>query len=435
MIIIKRISLFLLGMMMIALSFGESVTLFGFSLSWIFAGLVAFFMGIHMLLSLNTLKKALIRNNLTNKIIFFALFWLVYAAIQGLWANDISLWKQGMLSALINIFIIIVLWYFLTSNNDIDAFLKYSIPLWLVNIGLGIYEFVSKNNFITKSTYEQNFFYVSTFFANPNDCATWMCLCFLILALYIKRRKYHKIFTVIAWAITTFIVLQTGSRACLYGMIAYAALYVISSLIIILEDKRKDRGVLKTLFWVAASAVILIIFFGVYGDMISTLIYKFSGQANQSSDFFRLEIIKDTIRVILNSLFLGVGAYQTISYIGINPHNFFLELLADFGLPIFAFTCYIFAKIINVFFDKSTDKPSRSYYLSYAISFFIISISSSSMNRLRLTWVSLIVTFLAVAYSSRQEALCDTEQNGSCESNEGKPRSIFAAKHKNKWMK
>ena len=198
------------------------------------------------------------------------------------------------------------------------------------------------------------------------------------------------------WVTTTIVVIGTASRACLYGMLACPVVALFSAACLKLEGKAKRTSFFKPIFWLLVLFAFVLVFYVTYSGILESLIELVSKDGNKVSDLYRVDIIKDTIAVAFESMFLGVGANQTITYVGINPHNFFLELLSDYGLIIFLFTCYFFVKIINAFFNKREVGSQRVYCLASALTVAIVSISSSSMNRLRLTWVLLVFIYFSV---------------------------------------
>ena len=182
----KKAAFFMLGMMMIALSFGESITFSGIKVSWLFAAVIFVLTVFHVIISKGSYAK---RQKEVKALAFFALFWGVYSLLQGFWAKDTELWNQGIVSTLINIFLVTVLGYFISDERDIDSFLKYSVPLWIINIAFGLYEAITNEHFVKASSESISSAFVRTCFVTPNDSATWLTLCFLMLSYYLKRKN------------------------------------------------------------------------------------------------------------------------------------------------------------------------------------------------------------------------------------------------------
>ena len=105
--------------------------------------------------------------------------------------------------------------------------------------------------------------------------------------------------------------------------------------------------------------------------------------------------MNETVEVILNSFFLGAGAGRTVALIGTNPHNFFLEILADHGIVIFGIICYMFYQICVRMFKSKYDIKTRTIGSSFAVAVILLSISSSSMLRLRLMWICLTMIYIS----------------------------------------
>lgn len=392
---INKIELLLLAMMLLATSFGESIRIFNINISWVIAFLLLFVTAFD--LALINPGRFFCPSAKHKKIFAFALIWLFYGALQMFWAKDMALWKQGFASLAVNVFLIVEICLLFQEKESFKGFAKYAFLLWGVNIGLAFYEIITQNHFITDGVLYWDLQLVRTFFGNPNDSATWIVLSFLLALLFLKREqhKHTNLIEILMWAITLYAVICTGSRACMYGMIAYILFRLLAVLWLKLEAKASGNSALKIPFWIVVGAIAVIGILAIYSNAMTSLIEKISQGGNKESDLLRLDIIKDSIKVIFDTCFLGAGANQTIAYIGINPHNFFLELFSDYGIIVFAFSCYFFAVIINACFNKKELKPLRIYFLVFALVFVIISISSSSMNRLRLTWPVFTLVYLS----------------------------------------
>lgn len=393
---IKKMNIFLYGLLLMAVSCGESIKLLGINISWIIAGMMVCL----------TLVYLIVEGNIGDKriqyrmILFFAFFWMVYMLFQVLWIKDFELWTAGILSNIINVFLILDIWIFLRTEKDLKLFLSLSVPVWLFNVGLGMYEIISNNHFIFEgvSYWDRN--YVRTFFGNPNDAATWIVLSYLFLSYYLNKYVRTRMIMIISCAITTFVVFNTGSRACLYGMILYAVFYCCSILMI---RAKMMNNAMKLISYVTVTISVIYLIYALYGGGLSALIVKFAGKGSIMSDFTRLKITTDTIRTIVNSALFGVGANQTIAYIGINPHNFLLEMFSDFGVIVFGMVCAFLVNIINVLFRAEWHPRIRAHFCAFTVTFIVISISSSSMNRLRLTWLLLTIMFLTTNKMFRED--------------------------------
>lgn len=395
----RKIAVALWGVMIIMFSFGDSIKVANINLSRI---LFVLLIGVTLVYMISKKKIRIISGEQRDFLLFFAVFWMIYSIVQGLWIVDMTLWLQGMLSTSINIFLIIELWILICENDEINEFFKYICLLWCVNIGLGMYERVTKQYFIHDGISYWDKDMVRTFFVNPNDCATWMVLCYLLFEFFLIRKEKTKILRLGIWGLTLFVVEGTGSRACIYGLYIYAIVYLGAYILQKQKTQYSEKTWYKLFLAVSILVVVVLMVVCFVTDLPNVLVEMFSGVGNKESDLYRLQLISGTIKVIINSYFGGVGANQTIQYLKDNPHNFLGEMFADYGIIIFMGLIYIMVQILSVYFHKQEKLEIRVFYFTYIITFLVISISSSSMNRLRLTWISLALLFLAIRNSDEK---------------------------------
>ncbi|CCJ34309.1 O-antigen ligase family protein [Caloramator australicus] len=103
-------------------------------------------------------------------------------------------------------------------------------------------------------------------------------------------------------------------------------------------------------------------------------------------DLVRLELAKQTFKLAKDSLFLGLGPGQTIINIGVNPHNIFLEIMAEYGVFFLMGVLLIYIKILMMY--NSINEPFiSSLILSFSISFLFLTVSSSSLTRIYPVWI------------------------------------------------
>lgn len=395
---IRKMNIFLLVLLIVSLNFGDYVQFLGFSLSYFFAGLLL----IGTVMQICLTGEIFSYSSKEHKIfLILCFFWLVYGAIQGIWAKDSGLFIQGYLQLVINMFMCFEILMLIGNKSDLNLLLSSGLISFLLTFVVGLYEFITDNHFRDDMEFGES---VRTFFGNPNDCATWMCLCFFLTVLFLLINNLSKWWYLIAWGASVFTVYNTGSRACLIGLILVAVLYFFSKLVLWIEHKTKN-GIVTTkyLFAFAILVVIFAIIIIVTNEHFFEWLKIFSGEGNYESDILRIDITIKTIETVVNSFFMGVGANQTIRYIDINPHNFVLELLADYGFIVFVIVMYILLSIFFRFFNAKISIGSRIFSVIFVVPLLVIGISSSSMNRIRMTWVCIVIVYLYLVILNRSK--------------------------------
>lgn len=389
---VNQWSVFLL---IISLNFGEILNVRGIAFSNILAVLTFVF----VLISLVSSHLKINYINGKRWIFGLCIIWGVYDLLQLFWVQDYTLWFSGSRMLFINLYLCILLCVVINSKEEYLFQLKSIVFSWGIQITAGAYEIIFSKHFISEgvSYWDRN--HVRTFFGNPNDCATWIVLCFFGLFLYMCIKKYLRLFMLIALGITTFAVYATGSRACTLGMVVFIIALILGKVLIYFSNRKinKWKQLIQLLFYfivLMVSAIIIVLLFFEREILDNFILQYISSVGNTESDLLRLTLTEGSMRVAINYMLAGAGAFQSINYLGINPHNFLLEILADYGIFIFLI---IVSMLLNIFwkiFDLKLTKDIRSFCFSFFLSFLVISISSSSINRLRLTWIIIIMMFL-----------------------------------------
>ncbi len=388
----KKIKSYLFGLLVISFTFGDYFKLAGRAYSQYIAIFLALFSIADFVNAYLKYKKLEWEKKV---ILFLILAWMFFAVIQVFWVGDIASWKSGMRTLVINLFICFEMCMILKENRDYLVVMKsVEISLWM-SIAVGAYEIITKHHF--DRTPEQAAFYneIRGFLGNPNDFATWIILCLLGVTLYYVKQK--RLYICLAeWIVATFIIYHTGSRAGLLSVVAAVFFLVIGYAFKLMGDAQKDHRKKRKAFHILGiiSVIVLGGLWLISGDVVAVIN---SVSSASSSDAFRLRIIRDSLEVALKYVLIGAGANQTSFYVGINPHNFLLELLADFGLVVVILIVYILWKIFIRIFE--VEKITFYQIICYAFvpTFLLVSISSSSMARLRMTWVVLLLYYFAPA--------------------------------------
>ncbi|MEG1821069.1 MAG: O-antigen ligase family protein, partial [Malacoplasma sp.] len=128
---------------------------------------------------------------------------------------------------------------------------------------------------------------------------------------------------------------------------------------------------------------------------LEQIILKLSGNGDVTSDLFRLSLTKKSFVLLLNSMFLGVGPGQSVALLGINVHNFFLEILSEYGIFIFLGLIIIFYSLLMAYKSRLFIRIS-SFIMAFVPTFIVIGVSSSGANRIRATWIIITLLYLLV---------------------------------------
>ena len=390
---IKKLRSCLFGLLVISFNFGNHFKIAGMSISQCIALIVMLFSVVDLMEifpNYNKLKKE------KRIVLFLILAWGVISIIQVLWVSDMAWWKHGIRTLFINLLICLEMCVLFKDNKDYLIVMKSVELSLLLSIMIGLYENFRGVHFDSDpKDLVYGFLNIRGFIGNSNDFASWIILCLLGVTLYYSKKK-RKYVCIIEWLLGAYVVRLTGSRAGVLSVVFGIFFILVGNILKLGEEtknrlpqKRKVLHILGIVSVVAAGGMFLL------GSDVIAFINNVSSAS--SSDVFRLSIIEDSLKVALKYVFIGAGADQTTFYVGINPHNFLLEILADYGILIVGIIVFILWKIfIRIFESKKITGYGIACY-AFVPTFLMISIASSSMARLRMTWVVLLLYYFVSA--------------------------------------
>ena len=311
-------------------------------------------------------------------LLFFA-FWLIWSFLQLPFVAVKVEAIKGLYYLVIFLSII-----FITNYKLNNSYLKNMISLlsyiYIVMLGIGFLEIVFNKHFsISKIVIEQLDIRASTaVFYNQNDFCLYLVM-FLPLALYYFKNVLLQSLILLS---TIGIIIVNDS------FLAFAA--IIIQLVIVLMNVKMDFR-LKFAYILNLSIMCIAILpkiFEYYAHFLVQL------QTQSGSAYVRLTLIKNTLDIIFNkSLLMGVGLnnitdalMQYTNTVIVNPHNWWLELLALSG--VFVFTGYVlFLGYILIYTYNHKSNKLLFYCFISIIGFALACISPSSVFNMTFVWL------------------------------------------------
>jgi len=371
----------------------------------------------------------------------FFMIWLIYALLSIVWTLDKIAAVKEIISLFMGVSIVFFMVYFLSDKKGVWNLYKLWIFLLTMVLPIALWEIFTGNHLHisglytyqpTKATNEYVKFMPSVIFHNPNDFATFLALSVPFVLVWIRYAK-KVVIRVIALAellLAFYVLLMTYSRANYIAvMIEFAFLFFV-----ILKLNGKIRFVVSLMF--------LGLFVGVIQPgLIVKIAGLFMGQVTSLLDpdafysgsvFVRINLIKNSFVFLWKTFGFGVGAgnaeywmenfavYNTLGIL--NVHNWWVEILVNFGIFIFAgYILFYVGLIKNIYkiynqnprlpstsiksysrINKSHDKMIGESLLLSLIGFFMASISSSSIMTLRPQWFLLGFALAFLNYKRNQ---------------------------------
>jgi len=343
--------------------------------------------------------------------LIFLLIWLIYGAISFIWAAS----KIDCIRHIFFLFAGISIIFFTLYNFNNEQRIKQLYLFWVLTIvcliGIGIWEIFTGHHL---PAYDRNSLLKesSGVFTNPNDYATFLSLTipFSYGLLRYNKNIFYKILGALLIIIAIYFIIFNKSRA---NMIAI----ILEGIALIFLSIKKNRF----RFFMRISVLLLVfllVFISLpqfaknflslqYKKLPSELQYKkiskeFSSLTSNAKDIrTRKNLLKNGLVFLKSTAFMGVGAgnnewhqenrniYDT--YGKTNMHNWWMELLVNYGILIFILYLLFYIFLIMSLF-KATKSHIRiikimSECLFIAlIGFSIASISSSSIMTNKAIW-------------------------------------------------
>lgn len=335
----------------------------------------------------------------------FYLFWLIYAAISIIWAENISRWFSGMFFVGTGIFSILFITYFIREKHEIKNLFTIFFVMSVFHHLYAWFESLSVT-------------FPKTTFGNQNDLATMVLAGFFVgLVIFMNTRKTWLKSLLILYFISAISLIQiTGSRgnslALLVGIFALVAM------------KLMDYKMSRKIFYILVSGAIIfllaLVILPSFREWIANILEvllagKFRPRASNRN---RINMILNGLYFLLKSFGLGVGAgnvehylmNEAILYVDApNIHNWFMDILVGYGIIVFALYMIMYIYILrrlflNYFYSKDSFIKNTSLVLfSYVIAFVISSMSSATNIIIEWQWVFWGIIIAFVQYTERYD--------------------------------
>jgi teichuronic acid biosynthesis protein TuaE len=348
----------------------------------------------------------------------FLRLWLIYSVITLFWVQDLSSWIRAFSLLLCGcITSWFVGWYFTTKKDWINALKIIEIFALLFGI-ISLYEIITGNYMFISYDYLTYFESQSAqdstigfripiaVFNNPNNYSL-----FLLFSIYgsialckVKSTISGNVISLILVVFFIFLLITTQSRSGFIGFIVS----LIPLVYLYLKRNANEKHLLLIIvsLFILATISYWIITKKAYYDALITI------DTRTGSDQVRLNLIKNGLLFLVNSLFMGVGlgnieyymstkAMYFTSYIT-NIHNWWMEILVSSGIFIFILYVIIYIKSLWKLLDMSLAKMDKDVmnisicFFCFLISFIIGSIGSSSLMNSEWLWpiMAIIMSFL-----------------------------------------
>lgn len=339
---------------------------------------------------------------------YFAI-WLGYAFVSIMWAADQIAAIRNVIFLFTGISIIFFLVFFFRNLNTLQWLYLLWLLIFVVLIPIGIWEVATGNHLAASTLLDEErswlMFAPTTVFTNQNDYAAFIALTIPMILVWIRyySKLYIRILGVLVLIGSLSLLIMTTSRSCYLAVFAGLAFWFI----FLLQVKKK----LITLVTVTTICILLLLAFpdwiqdtfSLVQAEISSLDSVVSATDDYGSNVVRKNLIKNALHFSAQSAGFGVGAGNVEHYMEFysiypvgrvtNVHNWWAEILANYGIFIFAgYVIFYISIFLNlwraykrVIYQK--EKMICEALLVGLVSFFMASISSSSIIAFPPQWI------------------------------------------------
>lgn len=337
--------------------------------------------------------------------VLFLLFWLSYSLFSYIWAKDRSLAADYSLLIFRYLAVFMIFSAAFRDRWLLKHFHLFLIGILVLYILTALIEVVTLKHLPSSRMYGRNYFIPTGPFYGENILAAFMMLIFPFLLFISKLYEGRRVRAFSSLFVLLFLVVITLQGARI-GMLAIGA-------VLLWYFAFHSRA--KTILLILLAVIVLSYIVHISFPSATAFVWKIFKRevvsfgteretATMSSIKIRKQLFVETWDIATDSKLMGVGggnyehymdtdrAYRTAGII--NAHNWWLELLGNFGIIILLGFAYIYLKwlyLLYLRFKKSKGKErylSLMYLLSLAL-FFASSALPSSIRWNHLVWIYL----------------------------------------------
>ncbi len=341
-------------------------------------------------------------NNSFKYYILFMFVWFLYAIISLLWVMNKYEWFQTVYFISLGLLSLYVFSkYIINKNYLLNSLIAFSVSTFM-HILIGLNELFFNNYWFIKEEYLDKYSYnnwpVSSF-TNTNNYAFYLslCICVFLFIINLSNNLIIRRSCIVLSVFSFILICATNSRGVILAILLGLTFLLLNKHVFF--NKAKQFKILcLSILSISLIAITVVTIIGFLN------IDYFQNPSNSNS--IRLNLSFNSIYFTFKSYFIGVGAGNFESYLisnvlfdtaGIvNSHNWFFEILVEYGLAIFIGYIYF---VYTMY--KSTQKNNNFFnYITilFLIIFIVGSISPSSIASMEWMWllISLVICGLNI---------------------------------------
>jgi len=351
--------------------------------------------------------KVIIQQYPIRRYLAFLGIWLAYALLSLGWAASKTDAIRDVIFLFMSFSVIFFFSYYFRDRRDLERLYWLWSGIFGLLLLLGFWEHLTGQHLPVSGYYGETrsdlMFRPTGVFHNPNDYATFLALSIpfgLGLVRYGKG-KLLRLLGLGACAAAFYLIVITGSRANMLAVL----LELVFLLFLVTNVRQKIK------FVVAATILAALLLFLVPGPVqrffsgvtaqLGSLVTQ--AEVETGSVAVRVNLAQNGLHFLYSTAGFGVGAgnaeywmanfaqYDTAGIL--NPHNWWLEILTDYGIFVFAgYIMFYLGIVCNLWKIRRNTKGRSDRMVAEAllvslVGFFFASISSSSIMALTPQWL------------------------------------------------
>ncbi|MGF3076426.1 O-antigen ligase family protein [Facklamia sp. P12955] len=370
-------------------------------------------------------KLLLVLPSASTRMLFCFLAWWLIALTTGLWAENFKDWLQVSFLMTVGMASIVAIYFWVGTKRQ---WFRLAQAMWgmmtvlvfwgYIEIIGNIYVFADMTKLDKYGTFDSQPWtrIPITFFANQNDYATlllaYVTLCMVLY--YYSQRYWQRMFLLLMFALTTFLIYQTSSRMSLICLILFIGLQLVRNFKLDLFQGKR--------LYIMTAFIIFMMLIPPIREKVFEVIFLGGPQAGLSGDTKRMNIWRNGLLYLTQTFGLGVGSGNIEHWAKVRPiwptneitnmHNWWLEILVSNG--ILSLLLYLWAYIgmirrlefvARVGRKTSVLQSNISFvFYSFLIIFILASITSANNMLIEWHWVffALIISWVKIIDTKEQ---------------------------------
>ncbi|QMU27348.1 O-antigen ligase family protein [Adhaeribacter radiodurans] len=353
----------------------------------------------------------------------FSLFFLILGLVSILWApnTDLAIKEFGILQTGI------ALCWLVTRYIDTEEKVEVLIKIWIVGaifINLiGLYEVTHQQYLINTDIGEKierlanrvGFLAPRSIFINQNNYAFFNSLTALVLFGKLMKRYRPLIWYAInalSLLLSLYILISSYSRAAISSFSIGVIFFVIFSF---LTPNTYKSNILKLGLLLIVTFIGVIVVNDSLLDAMINKLYLVVEKNEVTTDDARINIYTKSINYALDNMGFGMGPGSSLYPLeGIPPHNFFLQILVEYGVVILLGILFILFKSFNRIgrYQNVIANALPAILRSSILVFPLMAVGPSSImgEGIFWLWLGFIVVYGSISYRKTQNIIKEATQ-------------------------